>query len=90
MNSKIVTKIALLKPDKKENGIQWLKLSPGIPPDAGVFIYLCHDLSKPYLFDYWFEDINRAIQWAEEFFGVLPSDWKTVADMRREGFEIID
>ncbi len=83
-------KFAHVATEYQAQGIQWLRLSPGSAQEEGVFILLYKELSKPCLYDYWFENLEIAKKWAEKYYGVNADDWTTADDLIKRGIQIID
>lgn len=83
-------KFAFIPEEYQSQDIRWLRISPNTDKTGGVFILLYHDLSKSSLYDYWFENINIAQQWAEESYGIKEQDWRTRESLENDGMQIID
>lgn len=74
----------------QQQGIKWIRLVPYKLPDTGVGLELYDDLSAPFLFDDWCENMELALKRAKEFYGVKESAWKTAEEIKNLGIEIID
>lgn len=82
-------KFTAVPPEYQKQGIKWVRIIPRKKGD-GVFIMQYDDLSKPCLYDWWFENINIAMEEAKRIFGIEPYDWVDATDIRNLGIEIID
>ena len=90
MNRLINQKFANI-PDKYQNqGIKWLRLSPGTTKQDGIYILLYDDISKTSLYDVWFQNTEIAEIWVEEQYGIKLNDWKTSAELGHMGIKTID
>lgn len=90
MNEKTDQKFAYVAQEHQKQGIQWLRLSPESLIEDGVYILLYDDLSKPALYDWWFENLSAAMDWAKNIYGVDTIDWQTAETLKRRGIQIID
>jgi hypothetical protein len=85
-----IIKFAHIAANYQIQGIQWLRLSPSLPNENSVSILLYKELSKPCLYDYWFENLDVAIEWAENSYGVKTGDWILADRLIERGILIID
>jgi hypothetical protein len=90
MNEKSDQKFAYVAVEHQKQGIRWLRLSPESLIEDGVYILQYDDLSKPALYDWWFEDLGAAMNWAKKFYGIEITDWQTAEILRKRGIQIID
>jgi hypothetical protein len=81
---------AYISKEHQNNNICWARLSPDNSNTGGIFLLLYQELSKSSLFDYWFEDMDKAQAWANKYLGIKVEDWRTRESLEQEGFRIID
>ena len=74
----------------QQQNIQWIRLSPDDENTGGLFLLLYSDLSKGSLYDYWFENIFSAKEWAKKYYGIQEIDWKNRESLEMDGIAIID
>lgn len=83
-------KFAYIPDEYQTQDIHWARLSPDPNQTGGVYILLYKDLSISSLYDYWFENIAVAQQWAEKFYAIKERDWRTRESLENEGIQIVD
>lgn len=84
------TKYALVPKEYQDNDAHWLKIQKAsIGRDQGYFVYLYpEDPSKPYKYDQWFENLEIALEYGYEVYGIKEEDWKTKETLEQEGIEM--
>ena len=67
---------AEIGPEYQKQNLQWAEILPDLLDTNGYFIYLYTDLTKPNKYDYWFDTIEAAYEWAEKYYGIKREDWR--------------
>jgi hypothetical protein len=82
-----VVKYAQIRSEFQAGGLTWLGIEDKSAAREGVFVFLYEDVTQPCRYDWWFQTIEEALQFAEDNYGVRPHEWETADDLRARGIE---
>jgi hypothetical protein len=74
---------AELQKHKQHQNIRWLAL--WIEDKGGVFVFQFEDVTKPCLYDQWFESLDEAFQWCNKQYNIQRNDWMTRENLGKKG-----
>lgn len=55
--------------------IRWIEIEDKRGTQEGVFVLLYEETTEPCKYDWWFQTIEEAQQFAEQNYGIRPDEW---------------
>lgn len=81
---------AYIPEEYQRQNIQWAIISPDSLKTGGIFLFLCQGLTGSCLYDFWFENLEIAKEWATENYGIKVENWRTKESLDQDGIHIFD
>jgi hypothetical protein len=69
---------------QKQN-IQWLAIWK--EDKGGIFVFQFEDLTKPSLYDDWFQTVEEALECCKDRYNIQRNDWMTREELHKRGIE---